>query len=324
MLKTPKFWIKKSPISLLLLPLSGLYLIGFMIAKVISRPQKISKPIICVGNIIAGGSGKTPTAIALGKILNQMGIKFAYLSRGYMNDGSKFLMLKKDDNLKAKQTGDEPLLLLETAPTFVAKDRVFGAKQIESMNQFEAIILDDGMQSNKIVRDYTIMVVDGKIGFGNGLLIPAGPMRESLDQGIKKSDLIVIIGEENQEIRTKFSQKKIVSAQIKITNLDLFRDKKLVAFCGLAYPQKFFDLIEKSTLELIEKQSFADHHHYKIDELDSLLKKSEQKNAQLITTKKDWVKFPKTYQEKIPYLDIELQFDDENLIKDELVKILKN
>jgi tetraacyldisaccharide 4'-kinase len=324
MLKTPKFWTQKSLISLMLLPLSALYFVGFMIAKMTSRPQKISKPIICVGNIIAGGSGKTPTAIALGKILNQMGVKFAYLSRGYMNDGSKFLMLQKHDNLKAEQTGDEPLLLLETAPTFVAKDRVFGAKQIESMTQFEAIVLDDGMQSNKIVRDYTIMVVDGKIGFGNGLLIPAGPMRETVSQGLRKADLIVTIGEENHELSKRFLGKKVVNGQIKITNFEIFREKKLIAFCGLAYPQKFFDLIKKSDLELIEELSFADHHRYKIDQLNSLLKTAEQKNAQLVTTKKDWVKFPKKYQQKIPYLDIELRFDNEILLKNELAKIIKN
>ncbi|MBM3579375.1 MAG: hypothetical protein FJX34_01215, partial [Alphaproteobacteria bacterium] len=105
MFKTPKFWLRKNLIAIALLPFSVLYLLGFFLVKIFSRPQKISKPVVCVGNLIAGGSGKTPTAIAVGKILREMGVDFAFLSRGYMNDGSKFLLLRDHDN-KVEQTGD--------------------------------------------------------------------------------------------------------------------------------------------------------------------------------------------------------------------------
>lgn len=323
MLKTPKFWTQKNLISVALLPLSFLYFVGFFLNKFFTKTEKISKPVICIGNLIAGGSGKTPTAIALGKILNEMDVDFAYLSRGYMSDGSKFLLLRKQDNHKAKDVGDEPMLLLETAPTFVAKNRLFGAKLIDAMNKFQLLVLDDGMQNDQLHRDFTILVVDGKIAFGNGFLIPAGPMRETLQSGLKKADLVVVVGDANKDLLKKLGAKKIVKAKVLPQNLQKFSGKKLIAFCGLAFPEKFFSLLKDSNLEVLEAMSFADHHRYEISELENLKKIAEQKNASLITTKKDWVKFPKKFKEQISYLDIELKFSDENLIKNELKKLLK-
>lgn len=322
-LKTPKFWTKKNLVALLLLPLSALYLVGFWLTKIFSRPQKLSKPVICIGNLIAGGSGKTPTAIAVGKILREMDVDFAFLSRGYMNDGSKFLLLRDHDNNKAEQAGDEPLLLVATAPTFVAKDRLFGARQIEAMKKFTAILLDDGMQCNKLVRDFTILVVDGKIGFGNEFLIPAGPMREPLCSGLKKTDLVVLIGEADEDLQKKLAGKKIVRAKILPTNLTKFRGKKLLAFCGLAYPQKFFSLLEQQGLDVDETRGFSDHYNYQIHDLENLYQLAKEKNLELVTTKKDWVKFPKIFQEKISYLDVELVFEDESELRAALTKILK-
>lgn len=289
--------------------------------KFFTKTQKISKPVICVGNLIAGGSGKTPTAIAVGKILHEIGINFAFLSRGYMRDGSTFLMLDKADYSKAEIVGDEPLLLLETAPTFVSTDRLFGAKQIEKMNKFSAILLDDGMQNNSLHRDFTIMVVDGKVGFGNNFLIPAGPMREPASSGLKKADLVVVIGTASKKLLKKLEGKTIVAAKIVSTNLSQFFGKKLIAFCGLAFPQKFFSFLVEHELEVSETHSFADHHAYTIPELQNLEKIAAEKNAVLIATKKDWIKFPKIFQEKISYLDIELEFEDRETVKNLLKKI---
>ena len=322
MLKTPKFWTEKNLISCALLPLSLIYFLAFCVIKFFTKTVKISKPVICVGNVIAGGSGKTPTAIALGKILHEMSAEFAYLSRGYMSDGSTFLLLRKDDNNKASQVGDEPMLLVETAPTFVARDRLFGAKKIDQINKVKMIVLDDGMQNDALYRDYTILVVDGKIGFGNDFLIPAGPMRETLSMGLKKTDLVVVIGDADEKLLRKFTGKKIARAKIFPTNLEKFKNKKQVAFCGLAYPQKFFSLLKDHGVETVETIGFPDHYLYQDRDLESLCKIAEAKNASLVTTKKDWMKFPKNFQDKIPYLNIELEFEDKNLIKSELKKFL--
>lgn len=322
MLKTPQFWTKKNLASFALLPLSLIYFLGFCLVKFFTKTVKISKPVICVGNLIAGGSGKTPTAIAIGKILNEMSADFAFLSRGYMNDGSKFLMLRKYDNNRAEQVGDEPMLLLETAPTFVSKNRLFGAKQIDAMNKFKMIVLDDGMQNNSLHRDLTILVVDGKIGFGNNFLIPAGPMREPLRAGLKKADFVVLVGEAKKGLLKKLSGKIVVKANIIPLNLAEFSGKKLVAFCGLAYPQKFFSLLVKNGLDVIETHGFADHYIYQVAELENLYKVATEKNALLVTTKKDWVKFPPSIQEKVSYLDIELEFEDKEMVKKLLRKLL--
>lgn len=322
MLKTPKFWTEKNLLSLILLPISFIYFLGFSLLKTFSKPQKISKPVICVGNIIAGGAGKTPTAIALGKILREMNVDFAFLSRGYMNDGSKFLMLNEHGNFKANQVGDEPLLLLNIAPTFIAKNRLFGTRQIENMKDFSVIVIDDGMQCNLVKRDFTILVVDGQIGFGNYFMIPAGPMRETLSSGLKKADLVVLIGEAKDGLTKKFSGKKIIHAKILPTNLDEFYGKKLIAFCGLAYPQKFFSLLAANKMNVIDQISFADHYNYKKNDLKNLQKLAKEKDATLITTKKDWVKFPKFFQEKITHLDIELIFENPELLREELKKVL--
>jgi len=239
-----------------------------------------------------------------------------------MGNAVKFLMIRKVDHPKASEVGDEPLLLAEFAPTFVAKDRFFGAQQIESMKNFSAILLDDGMQNNALQADFTVMVIDATIGFGNEFLIPAGPMREPLHHGLKKADIAVVIGEMNDDLRQKLQGKKIVMAKIMPLNLEKFFGKKFIAFCGLAYPEKFFSFLRKNNLEILRQFEFRDHHPYKIEELENLLKHAAEQGAGLITTKKDWVKFPAEYKEKISYLDIELKFDDEKLIKAELQKIL--
>ena len=322
MLKTPNFWIKKNIISYALLPLSLIYFVGFFLLKIFSKKRKISKSVICVGTLIAGGSGKTPTAIALGKILQEMSVDFAFLSRGYMNDGSKFLMLKKSDQNKASQVGDEPLLLSEIATTFVAKDRFFGATQIEAMKDFQVILLDDGMQNNSLQLDLTILVIDGNLGFGNGFLLPAGPMREPICSGLKKADLVIVIGEMKQDLQKKLVGKKIVGAKIIPLNLGKFYGRKLIAFCGLAYPEKFFSFLRKNDLQILETHEFRDHHPYIDVELETLFCAAQEQGAELITTKKDWVKFSPSFQKKISYLDIDLKFDDEKTITEELRKIL--
>lgn len=322
MIKTPQFWTKRNMLSYGLLPLSFLYFLIHFLIKIFTKKQKISKPVICIGNLIAGGSGKTPTAIALGKIFQELKIDFAYLSRGYKSDGSKFLMLKKNGNNNPAKVGDEPVLLSEIATTFVAKDRFFGASRIERMKNIQALILDDGMQNNNLEFDFTIMVIDGNLAFGNEFLIPAGPMREPLNSGLKRVDLIVVIGKLDEKNKAKLKDKLIVNAKIKAVNLEEFRDKKLFAFAGLAYPQKFFQTLKNNNLEIVGTKEFYDHYAYKNSDLEKLMNLARKQNAKLITTKKDWVKFSPKYKEKISYLDIELEFDDKELIKMQLAKFL--
>jgi len=329
-IKTPKFWSKINFISLSLLPFSFVYFLGMFAIRSAKKTQKVSKKVICIGNFIAGGSGKTPTAIAIGKIIKEIAkeknsdekYEFSYLSGGYMGEGVDFVSLR-DGGFLAQNVGDEPLLLNEIATTFVAKDRLFGAWQINRISKIKAIILDDGMQDNAIHKDFTIAVVDGKIGFGNGFLIPAGPMRQPLWMGLKKVDLVVMIGEADEEILQKLAGKEITKAKLAATNLEKFSGQKLVAFCGLAYPQKFFSFLESCGLELLGVTSFSDHYNYQDQDLQNMCKIAESKGTKLVTTKKDWIKFSSHFQEKIDYLDVELEFSDKEFIKNKVRKIIQ-
>lgn len=316
-MKTPRFWSSNNIISYILIPLSWVYLIATKIDGFFTKKTKINKTVICIGNLIAGGSGKTPTAIAIGKIVeNLINKKFVYLTRGYKGDKQEFLSVNQALKQLTK-VSDEAILLNEVAQTFIARNRAFGAKRIEQMKEAEIIILDDGLQNNNLSKDIKIIVIDGFVAFGNCKLIPAGPLRQNIRSGLGIADLVIIINEindENLNLIKKNYHGKIIFAKTICKNLELFdNNKNYLAFCGLAYPDKFFNFLTKQNLSLIEKINFADHYYYNNEELKKLITKAEEQNCQLITTKKDWVKFPPSYQKIINYLDIEVEFADQDI-----------
>ena len=184
------------------------------------------------------------------------------------------------------------------------------------------IVLDDGMQNEALKKDLSILVVDAKVQFGNEFLFPAGPLRESVAEGLAKTDFVIVIGEIDAKLQQTLAGKKVVPAKIKPNNLDKFSGKKLMAFCGLAYPKKFFSFLTDQGLNVIDTQAFMDHHFYKISELEWLIAEAKKQDAKLITTKKDWVKFPANFQRKIEYLDIDLELENKDFVKDELKKLL--
>lgn len=320
-IKTPKFWMWRNYISYSLLPLSLIYKAATASINFFQDTAKASRPIICVGNLIFGGSGKTPVALAIGKILQEINIEFAYLSCGYLGKKNQFGYVDKIKSM-SRDVGDEPLILAEVAPTFVAKDRLRGAAEIVKNRKIQAIVLDDGMQNNSLQKDLTILVVDAKIQFGNQFIFPAGPLRESVSDGLAKADFVVVVGEPDEKLQQILAGKKTIIATIKAKNLANFTGQKLMAFCGIAYPEKFFSFLKNQGLNVINTQSFADHHSYKISELEMLVAEAKKLDAKLIATKKDWVKFPPNFKRNIEYLDIDLEFVDKDFIKDQLRKLL--
>jgi len=322
MIKTPKFWLKRNLISYLLTPVSFVYFLLFYLVKYCSKRTRISKPVICIGNLIAGGSGKTPTAIAIGNILTDLGVDFAYVSRGYKRkDKKNAIYLKKGQKFDAVTSGDEPALLSQHGDVFISENKLQTLKKIDKNEDHNVVVLDDGLQNNEIFSDLRIVVIDGQIGFGNSLLIPAGPLRERIGSGLSKADLIVVIGKAKDGLLSNISDDKLVKAEIVITNLEKFKNKKLMAFCGIAYPNKFFSFIRQNKLDLVEEYSFVDHYCYKDIDLDNMLKQAKENKAILITTKKDWVKFPKKYQDRIDYLDIKLEFENKDKIVGRINKL---
>ena len=321
-MKAPQFWHKKNYLSFLLWPFSLLYFFGHFINCLRKNPVKIDKPLICIGNLVAGGAGKTPVAIAIGKILvEDLKIDFAYLSLGYKGEIKDFVLVDKN-KYESKDVGDEPLLLSEIAQTFVSKDRVFGAKEIAKISAKKLIIMDDGLQNPSLEKHFSILVIDGNYGFGNGFIIPAGPLREPIKAGIAKADLIIIVGEDRQKIAKNFcGNKKVINAKITTINPEQFYKKSFIAFCGIGRPEKFFTSLQESNINVVTKFSYADHYRYKEEDITKMIDLAKKNNLKLITTKKDWVRLDKCYQNKSHYLDIKIEFENTEYLKEKLIKL---
>lgn len=327
-LMSPQFWTKPSIMALALSPFCGLYLLGFYLLKFFAKPYRSQSKIICLGNFTVGGQGKTPCVIALAKLLKAMAIDYAFISRGFgrKNDLD---FIEVQEHMQASLVGDEPLLLANHGKTFVGAKRSELVKKIEEKNNFSLLIMDDGLQNNSLHKDLKIAVVDEKIMFGNNLTLPAGPLREPVSFALRNVDLIIFIAQENSKIPEIFADKKVVKASLQVLNHQQFIGKKIIAFCGIAYPTKFFTSLVDNGLEVLETISYPDHYHYQESDFKMLNKrldfhKKNNSNDQqiiLLTTKKDWVKISLDFQKEIAYLDVEIQFADEGLIK-ELIKKL--
>ncbi len=321
-MRTPDFWRKKNLLSVILLPLSLIYWLIFRLLWALGKESEFAIKVVCVGNLTAGGAGKTPAAIASGKILRAKKVNFAYLSSGYKGDDVEFceVLINSD----SKKVGDEPILLSEIAPTFVARDRRQGVRKIEELG-YDLVILDDGMQDKSIKKDFTFVVIDGKTKFGNEMLIPAGPLRQTIKSGLKMANRIVAVGGMDEGlIRIIGGCKaldKVIVAAVGATDVDDFKGREIFAFCGLGYPEKFFSFLDDLNLNIVRKKSFADHYSYKDSDLDLLIEESMQAGSLLLTTKKDWVRFDEKYRQKIDFLGINFTFKEEGVIVRDIEKI---
>ena len=311
-MKTPKFWNNKNIVAFLLLPLSMLYYFIYKLRSFINfNPYKSKIPIICVGNIVAGGAGKTPTAIEIAKMLKQNNKTVCFLSKGY---GGKFEgVVKLDNNSIAEVVGDEPLLLFEYGDVFVSKSRVGGLKYINNNCNYDYIIVDDGLQNPTFIKDKIVLVIDGKFGFGNGFILPAGALRDKFKNIYKKVDVVILNNGNNKHIQdlcNKYNV-KIIQSKIVADNVDDFKNKEYVAFCGLGRPEKFKNTLLENNIKLKDFVAFEDHYKY----TDKDIEKLEKSSSNLITTKKDWVKLSNKNKQKTKYLDIHIELDNNELKK---------
>ncbi len=313
-IKQPQFWKTNNKISMALWPLSLVYRLVTKIREMRAKPFKSQIPVICVGNVNIGGAGKTPVTIEVAKILQEQGKKVAFLSRGYGGYlyGPVRVDLEKHD---AKQVGDEPLLLREIAPVYVAKNRTEGLKLI-SLSETDVIIMDDGLQNPNVVKDMCLLVIDGSYGVGNGQVLPAGPLRESLQAALSKVTATIFIGDDATKMLPL--ETKIIRAKILPHNHEKFIGKDVIAFAGIGNPEKFFGSLKELGGNIMKKVSFPDHYMYKEAELENLLKEANECGAMLVTTKKDFVRLDAKYKEKIQYLSIEISFSDKAVLEETL------
>ena len=318
--KTPKFWHKKwSLLSILLIPVSWLYRLGHRLnMRMQGTPYTSSLPVICIGNAIAGGSGKTPTVIALIKLIKEKNIvqNPIILTRGYGGENTEPTLVDISKHT-AQDVGDEALLLARHAPTIVAQNRAEGAKLAEKHNA-ELIIMDDGLQNNHLHKDLSFLVVDRQIDFGNNRVLPAGPLREPLTNVLDKVHAIICIG------RPFHSDLDVFESAITPT-VTIDSTEKYIAFAGLGYPDKFKNTLLDLNINLVEWHPFPDHHAYTEQEILQLKDNAYNQGAKLITTEKDFVRLPTNQQENILTLPITLNFKSDteitNFLKTELEKV---
>lgn len=310
-MKTPDFWYQPQGFfSTLLWPLGWLYGKGGKLISCLKTLHRFQIPIISVGNVVCGGAGKTPTAIALARLLQARGYNVHFVTRGY-GGREKGPLAVNSSYHTPWDVGDEPLLLAQCAPTWVAKKRNQGIeKAVEQGAQF--IILDDGHQTN-LHKDVSFVVIDLLQGFGNECVIPAGPLREELSGSLKRADGFICIGEGKQNFHN--GHKPFFKAHI-IPQPLTFSSNRVVAFCGLGFPQKFYLSLQNTGLELIATESFPDHYQYKEEDLSRLRKLAHKHHCILITTRKDLVKIPPPWQEQLHVLDITIEFEDPKKICD--------
>ena len=321
-IKTPTFWYKPSGLlAKCLSPLAIAYSAISKIQQKTIKTQKVSVPVICIGNLVVGGAGKTPTVIALAKFLQEKGYTPHILSRGYGTTHHKPIRVDLRHH-GAKDVGDEPLLLAKQAPTWVGGDRVQSAQQAIGAGA-DIILMDDGFQNPSLYKDLSLLVIDGSQGLGNGCVVPAGPLRESVQSGFCRADVVIVIGEDRQGVKALVQRhnKPLIEAEIRCFEP---HPTRVIAFSGLGYPEKFYRTLEELKYNVLKTFSFPDHHPYTAKELDDLIQLANDEKAQLITTEKDLLRVPSCYHGHIQVLKIELSFVNstqlENVLKTVILK----
>ena len=289
----------------------------------IARSVDIGVPVICVGNIVAGGAGKTPTVMYLGKLLSKR-LKVAFLTRGYGGAFSGPIKVNPHKHT-FQDVGDEALLLSKIAPTWVSKNRLDGGLAAK-LDGAQIILMDDGFQNPTIGKTFSILVFDGPYGVGNNQLIPSGPLRETLGRGMSRADAVVIIGEDLHDLQSKIPENiplfsvttsPIISKKLKVA-------KSVIGFAGIGRPRKFLETLKTLNVEIQDFVPFPDHHKFRNSEIEDLIRRASETGAQLVTTTKDFVRLPPNTKNSIIAMDIELNWANQNQIKALLEQVLDN
>ena len=304
----PKFWDKNkiSFFSVLLFPVSLLIKVLSLFKRFLIKTNQSSIPIICVGNIYLGGTGKTPLCIEIFSILKNLNMNPVFVRKKY-------------DSFQ-----DEVDLQKQVGPVYQNKKRIEAVKEALH-NKANVAILDDGFQDFSINKNLSIVCFNKKQWVGNGLTIPSGPLRESLS-ALKRANCVVINGEKNRDIENKIFSKnkeiKIFYTKYRAKNISEFKNKKVIAFAGIGNPENFFDLLKDNKIDIGEEIKFPDHHEYSEETLENLINKAKENNNILLTTEKDYFRIAKNYKQNISFLKIEVEIENRNQFIDQIKKII--
>lgn len=321
-MKAPRFWFQKGSLAATaLLPASTVYDLAGRISRAAKSSQSVDAKIICIGNLVAGGAGKTPVALAVAELLAAPDI--AFLTRGYggRNPGP----LRVDPKTQtARDVGDEALLLARAAPTWVARNRPDGGR-VAAANGAKVIIMDDGFQNPSLAKDVAFLVVDGAIGFGNGRVMPAGPLRETIGCGLSRADAVVLIGDDKSGTAVQIDDRvPIFTARLVPTSdSNTLAGRRVLAFAGIGRPQKFFDTLTEIGCEIVGQHAFADHQPYRPEQIMAICEEAAALEAIPVTTDKDMVRLPADAQKMVQTVSVTLEWDDAaavtTFLKDRLV-----
>ncbi len=294
-MREPAFWYRPpSLISLLLSPLAAVY--GAIAGRRLQRKGlDAGIPVFCVGNYHVGGAGKTPTVLALVKLLRDLAEVPVVLSRGYGGQLRGPVMVDPARHLAA-DVGDEPLMLAQTVPVAVARERIDGVALARSQGA-TVIVMDDGFQNPAIAKDASLIVIDAHRGVGNARVFPAGPLRAPLPPQIDRTDALIVIGEGNAAdalAATVTAQNKpVLTARLRAdeATVSLLAGKRVLAFAGIGDPDRFFRSLRANGVEVVSERAFADHHPFTQREIEALLTEAKRHALTVVTTEKDLARF---------------------------------
>ena len=304
----------------LLTPLAALYA-GVTRHKIKSaKPTKVDATVICVGNLTAGGVGKSPVVAALRQRLGHAhGLRVATLSRGYKGRLKGPLRVDPDVHT-ASDVGDEPLMLARKGESWIGADRA-AAGAAMAADGVDIVLMDDGHQNPGLHKDFPFIVVDSKAGFGNGFVIPKGPLRERVVDGLSRASAVIIMGDDTPPAVLRHSSLPIIMGRIHAAETP--PAGKYVAFAGIGRPEKFFDTLSEIGVEVNDAVPFPDHHTFTTWDIEYLRRLAEDNEATLITTEKDLSRLNANQAEAIISLPIEVQFEPKDALDKLLADVIK-
>ncbi len=309
-MRAPDFWTEDGALAALLAPLGAGYDLAGRLRRALIPSVSADIPVICVGNLVAGGAGKTPVVLALVEALAARGAPVHCLSRGY---GGSSPGLRRVDAARdrAADVGDEALLLARVAPSWVARDRAAGARAATAAGA-RVLVMDDGFQNPALAKDLSLVVVDGAYGFGNRRVMPAGPLRETVARGLARADAVVLLGRDERNLGTALGNRlPVLGARLTPKpGGERLAGRKVLAFAGIGRPEKFFATLAELGAELAETRAFPDHHPYLAAELRELRARAQALDAILVTTEKDAVRLAPGQRDGIETLAVAVAWDD--------------
>jgi tetraacyldisaccharide 4'-kinase len=324
-MRAPEFWHATSPMAGLagglLAPLGAAWDAASRLRRALARPYRAAVPVICVGNLVAGGSGKTPVVLALAGSIGASGVAVHIVTRGY---GGRLGGPLRVDPARhdAAAVGDEALLIAASSPCWVARDRAAGVRAAVAAGA-AAILLDDGFQNPGIEKDLSLVVVDAEYGFGNCRVIPAGPLREPAAAGLRRADAVVLLGNGDPDC-VREAGCPIFRAELEPVGGERFAGARVVAFAGIGRPEKFVATLNRVGASVIAAYPFPDHHPFSEVEIARLRDAAEQGGARLVTTAKDWVRLPARLREGIEVLEVRVRWRDRAAVTEFVANVLSN